>query len=52
LIPQCHFNGVVVGSGTFHNGCTVHPFGPGGIIFLTTDVVNRLETLSLTFLPG
>jgi mannose-6-phosphate isomerase-like protein (cupin superfamily) len=40
---------VVAGSGTFLNGTTHHPFGPGDIIFVPAGVVHRFEEFSDDF---
>jgi mannose-6-phosphate isomerase-like protein (cupin superfamily) len=40
---------VVAGQGTFLNGATRHPFGPGDVIFVPAGVVHRFEEFSDDF---
>lgn len=40
---------VIAGQGTFRNGDTFHPFGPGDFIFVPAGVVHRFETFTPDF---
>jgi mannose-6-phosphate isomerase-like protein (cupin superfamily) len=43
---------VISGHGTFLNGDTHHPFGPGDVLFVPAGVVHRFEQFSPDFRPG